>query len=522
VSGPRVLSAPLGGGALTRYALSGEAPVTWYPARPRGAVEWRRRADDVARSAAGGWYEALAGAFGGAGAAGDRLARVAASGGVVVTTGQQSGFFGGPMYTLSKALSALALADALEAATGVAVAPVFWAATDDADFDEAASVWVAAAGGVACLTMPGPVTEAIPMAEVPLGDAGDALARLEAAARSAVDPAILALVRDSYHAGATVGGAYVSLLRGLLGPLGIAVLDASHPALLAAERPMLAAALRGGAELSAALAERSASLRAASFTPQVADVEGLSVVFTRVGARKLRVPLSEALAVANDPAAILSPNVLLRPVVERAVLPTVAYVGGPGELAYFAQVSVVAAALGAESPLVVPRWSCTILEPGVAEVLARLGIGQDELERPGVVESRLARAVLAPDVREALGGLRAGLERNVAALRGAVVGADALVGERVIEGAGRLLAHRVDRLERRLAAAAKRREASMMQQVEAARSALWPAGTRQERALSFVPFLARHGPALREAMSAAARRHADALIAGGVLPVDPA
>ena len=83
-----------------------------------------------------------------AGAAAARLERVSRQGGVVVTTGQQPGLFGGPLYTWSKAMSALALADELEARTGIPTAAVFWAATDDADFAEAAATVVARSGGV--------------------------------------------------------------------------------------------------------------------------------------------------------------------------------------------------------------------------------------------------------------------------------------------------------------------------------------------------------------------------------------
>src|SRR5690606_26254070 len=166
--------------------------------------------------------------------------------GAVVTTGQQPGLCGGPIYTWSKALSALALADALEAATGVPVAPVFWAATDDADLAEASTTWVSLPGGAEELRMTGGADEAdgLPMADVPLPDLSAQLATLRRASGSIANAPPLELAERAYRPGNSVGDAYVELLRGLLQPLGIAVLGASHPAVRAAGRPLLVDALR--------------------------------------------------------------------------------------------------------------------------------------------------------------------------------------------------------------------------------------------------------------------------------------
>ncbi|MEO6447428.1 MAG: bacillithiol biosynthesis BshC, partial [Gemmatimonadaceae bacterium] len=148
-----------------------------------------------------GWLSRLAPAFDARGAAATRLARTAAEGGVVITTGQQPGLFGGPMYTWCKALTALELADAVERATGVATTPVFWAATDDADFAEASDTWIATATGAQHLTLSREPTDGIPMAEVPLGETAAEFAALVSAAGSAVDPGVLDALRRAYRPG---------------------------------------------------------------------------------------------------------------------------------------------------------------------------------------------------------------------------------------------------------------------------------------------------------------------------------
>lgn len=520
---PRIITESLGGNALARRVIEGDSPEGWYLRRPTSGAEWHERVAAVQGAASNGWLSRLAAAFGATGAATQRLQRVADAGGVLVTTGQQPGLFGGPIYTWSKAIAALELADAIERATGVPTAPVFWAATDDADFAEARDTWVSLPGGAERLSMHGPPLDGLPMHDHPLGDVSHELERLAAAAGSAIEPGILDAARLAYHPGATVGGAYLMLLRTLLAPLGIAVLDASHPALLAVERPWLTKALVDGESIAAALAARSAAVRGAGFDPQVADVEGLSLVFGRDGGRKSRIPLRLAKeTVARGAGERLSPNVLLRPVVEAAVLPTVAYVAGPGEVAYFAQVGAVASALGARTPLVVPRWSCTIVEPHVASLLDAHGVTRHDLADPHAVEAQLARRAAPDGVMEALQAMRARIDEGTSALAASLSGDAGILPLEVVEGTRRQMSWRADRLERRLLAGLKRRDEGMRRDVGTMRGALYPGGLRQERALNLLPLLARHGLGVLDAMRAAARAHAEALVHGRPLPVDAA
>ena len=131
----RIITESLGGSPLSQLLQRGAAPPTWISPAPRTATEWRERAIQCAGERV--WedcWTTLEPAFAATGAAAERLERVRRNGGVVVTTGQQPGLFGGPVYTWSKAMGALAIADALERETGIATAAVFWAATDDADF----------------------------------------------------------------------------------------------------------------------------------------------------------------------------------------------------------------------------------------------------------------------------------------------------------------------------------------------------------------------------------------------------
>lgn len=508
MSEARVITESLGGGPLTRSLLAGETPAHWLEPRPRTPAEWTTRVAAVRADAPKrDWLTVLSPALDARGAAADRLRRVAEGRGVVVTTGQQPGLFGGPIYTWSKAISALALADELERATGVAVAPVFWAATDDADLAEASSTTLATATGADVLTAISIGPDGAPASRVPLGDVGSLLERLARASGSASYREPLDAARDAYRAGATVGSAYLVLLRRLLEPLGITVLDASHEATLGAASPILRSAQAWAADIDRALSEREREIVDGGFTPQVPRVDGRSLVFRWENGIKRRLTIGEDVR-GDGP---LSANVLLRPVVERALLPTVAYVAGPAELAYFAQVSAVAAALGAQAPLAVPRWSTTILEPQVERALQRLGLAAGDLRDPHAAEGRLAREAMSARVAARLQGVRDAIDQGLGALAGEA-GNDGLGTPRIVEGARMGMRHRVERLERRLVAAVKRRESETMRELSAVRGALWPNGSRQERALNFLPILARQGAELFTRMRGAAAEHARTII----------
>jgi uncharacterized protein YllA (UPF0747 family) len=361
--------------------------------------------------------------------------------------------------------------------------------------------------------MPEPPTTGHSMRDTPLGDVQSLLRVVEGAAGSAADPGILDLVRGAYGATETVGGAFLRLLRALLEPMGMAVLDAGHPAVREAERPLMLDALREGDAVQAAVLRRDDELRAAGYEPQVAQVKGLTLVFEGGAGERRRVPLAAAAAVAaRAGAADLEPNVLLRPIAERAILPTAAYLAGPGELSYFAQASAVAAALGAAVPLALPRWSGLIVEPHVRRILDRYALDVDDLRDPHAALGRLARERIPEPVRDAIARLRAALEQSVGDLARAVEAQQPpLLPEPVLAGAARQIAHRVDRLERRATTAAKRRHLDLVRDVETARAALFPLGRPQERTLGIVPMLARHGTPLLTAMLDRARDHARAL-----------
>jgi len=511
---PQVERLPLAMGTLATAVRDRTLPPGMtLPAPPLDQRSWMEHIEWCREPMMGlSWGTTLREAMRPTGPAAARLARVTGGQGVVVTTGQQPGLFGGPMYTLVKALSALSLANRIEEVTGVPTAPVFWAATDDADFAEGATTWLPVAGALHAATLHDPPRDGTMMSHAFLSHLSAAKVLLTEAAAGAAWPEFIRHALHAYRDGTTVGNAYVEMMREILGPLGITVLNAAHPSVRHQSAPLLRRALAEAQTVDAALATRGDELRALGYTPQVDALPDRSLVFVVRNGVKERATISGASAilpkVSDD---LLSPNVLLRPVVERALLPTVAYMAGPGELAYFAQVSAVSTALSVAMPFALPRTSLRITTPAVQATLRGLDTTADGVRDTTAIVRELSTSATPDAAMDALTALRAQVQRTASAIRHA----DAAVEPAAVDGAVAQLTHRVDRLERRVLAASKRRITDQLRRVAQAQSLLWPHGSPQERVVNPLPWLARYGTPLLEQMQQACDADAMTLVHGG-------
>jgi bacillithiol synthase len=514
-----VESLPSAGTGLARAMQDGTLPAAWGVRALRGRATLLDRARRTlvawtpdAREALWRWASEATALSAADATARERL-RAAITGGLVVTTGQQPGLLGGPLYTWHKALSAIALADALEQALGVAVAPLFWAATDDADFAEGASTWLPTAQGSVRVRIDAPreAGNGVPVSALPLPDMQSVLTAFDAACGSSADSEVRAAVHAAYVPGATVGGAYVHLLRSMLEPRGMAVLDASHASVRAAAHPVTVRALAQASQVDEQLRAREAALMSAGFAAQVEQVDGLSLVFQWSDQGKTRVPIADAVARSQTVGASeLSGNVLLRPVIERALLPTIAYVAGPGELSYFAQVGAVAEALGIDAPAAVARWSARIVEGRVAAAAVAVGRPLSDFHDVERLLHEVARDGLPAAVREALTAVRDTIRSTMATVTDAA--APLGMPHEVSAGAERQLLHRLERYERRIVARSASQDLERRARIALVAGALFPGGAPQERGLNAMPLLARYGGALWAAWQAGADRWAAQLL----------
>lgn len=464
------------------------------------------------------------------GAAHGGLDQLVAGSAFAVTTGQQAGLFTGPLYGVQKALTAIAVAQALSQAWARPVVPVFWVAGDDHDFAEIESCAVLRQDGrterVVFRERPADAPMR-PAFREPLGpEVGQALAQLEAALPpSEFRGPVLGWLRAAYRPDHSMAEAFAQALAELLGPLGLVVLRGWHGAAKQAAGDHFIRALEQAGELDRQLQETAAALQAGGREAPVTVGEGLSLVMVegRAGRDRLRnveagvfetrrsgerVTLADIRRLLRDEPERVSANVLLRPAVEAALVPTVAYIGGPGELAYLAQVGPVFKTLGVPRPVPLPRVSGMLVDDRTSKTLARAGMTEADLARPEhELVAAVARDALPPGASSALEEVRTRVATAFEVLEREAVAVDATLG-RSVESARNQVLGAANEVEKKLLAALKRSSDSAVQQMVRARAALWPDGAPQERVLTYASFAARYGGEVLEVLSRAAVEHA--------------
>jgi bacillithiol biosynthesis cysteine-adding enzyme BshC len=455
----------------------------------------------------------------GASRAAERARTLREPGTVAIVTGQQPGLFGGPLFVLFKALATVQVARLLSERRGRPAVPVFWVASDDHDFAEVRSTAVIDAGGGIRTLRYSPHREPLgePTWRIVLDDTIRALIDELAAALppSHGRDEILGLVAECYHPGETLSGAFGCFVSRLLPD--VVVLDASDAALKALMAPVLAREMREASPTSRLAIEAGQALLAAGYHQQVpvrpgflnlfAFVEGqrraLALAAGRIEVRGTRQHLSleEAVRRIETEPALWSPGALLRPLAQDALLPTAAYVGGPAEIAYHAQIVPSYAHFGIPRPVVLPRPSLTLVEAAQARALDAEGLTLLDLEGdPEALVGRWARQAY-PGVEAAFARTREALEREMGMVEEALAAADATLRAAAVSARGRAL-HQVKGLHEKALRALKKRDRGRADRLRRTRDALFPGGSFQERGLGLVGLLARRGLTLPEELEA--------------------
>jgi bacillithiol biosynthesis cysteine-adding enzyme BshC len=456
-------------------------------------------------------------AFGSDASVARNLERLAA-GAVAVVTGQQTGLFTGPAYTVYKALSVLRWAEELTR-HGADAVPVFWLASEDHDLAEVDHCDWSGREGLERIELPhGPESDGRRVGDVRLGSGIEpALESALAALEGPGGEAVAAALRASHSAGETYSTAFGKLMARLFAGRGLILLDPMDPAIAALAAPVLHAALRESDTLATELQKRNRELEHAGYHAQVKVVPNTTLLFAVLDGRRVPLRHVEDRFQAGDRTftladlensgsgngsreVVLSPSALLRPVVQDALLPTAACVVGPAELAYFAQAQVVYRRLLGRMPAVLPRAGFTLVEPHVRRLLRKYRIdvadalrGRQHLRRRLEIES-VPRAL----ARQMSTGEK-NLQRYLARIRKPLKKLDPTLAG-ALDTSERKILYQIDKLRARAGRAADRRAELLDRHERVLRESLAPHGGLQSRTVCALPFLARQGLHLLDAL----------------------
>lgn len=439
----------------------------------------------------------------------DRLRKGAAA----IVTGQQVGLFGGPMFAIYKALTAVKLAEEATAA-GVDAVPVFWLATYDHDLAEVNHVSIPAADGAAqVLTTSSHDVPGAPVSAVRLGD--EILPLVEDAMKLLGDSEATQFLRESYRPGESLGTAFARLYAKVFAEWGVIVLDASDGELDRIAEPMFRTAIERADELDAVLLARGEALEAAGYHQQVKVTSSSVLLFTvRQGARTPiqlsrtggtaefvigadsageRLSQAELIGRITSTPEQFSPNVLLRPIIQDYLLPTLAYTGGAAEAAYFAQARAVYEALLGRVTPIVPRFSATVVEPKMQRLLDRHGITvPDVFSGPDALRRQLAERGLPEDLQAAFDAAKKSLDSHLSNVKEKLVKLDRTLVD-ATETARSKIEYQLDRLHSQAARAEAQKSELVTRHSETLSQALYPDKNLQERGVGGIYFLARYG-----------------------------
>jgi len=449
------------------------------------------------------------------------LAALKAGAGTVVT-GQQVGILGGPLFTPFKAASALARARQATAAGQPHVA-IFWLATEDHDFAEINHVTFPSRKELRKLIYSKVPANPVPVGSVVLDESIGPLVDQAWELLGASD-AMDALVA-AYKPGKTLGQAFAEFYATVFAAQGLLVLDAAGREMHRIGAPVLRAAIERADELHAALVQRNKELEAAGYHAQVAVAPESSLLFLideRTGARlalkripagarepndlwqagRERFTTADLLGVLSAEPERISPAALLRPVFQDYLLGTSLIIGGPAEVAYFAQSAVLYERILGRVTAAEPRLSATLIEPAIAELLQKHELGLDRVlkESSDSLSQLLAARAMPVEEKRKLSSSGNALSAELEPLVEYMKAMDAGLG-RSADTAASKMRYQMNRLRRLAANFEMQREDSLRRHADALERALNPGGVLQERLHGAAYYLARYGFSLAERLS---------------------
>jgi bacillithiol biosynthesis cysteine-adding enzyme BshC len=436
-------------------------------------------------------------------------------GSVAIVTGQQAGLFTGPLYTIHKALTVIKLASRLRD-HGVDAVPVFWVASEDHDYDEVNHCRIVDSEGRIkdIRYSDGNRAPDTPVGRIELGKdiietIDDFISTLP---KSEFMPELERDLRESYEVGLGFARSFSRLMARIFKNYGVVLLDPLDEKLKQVVAPLYSLSIEKSSEIAQALVHRSRELEEAGYHAQIHVSDDMVPLFVIDESRRVAMTreagrfqvkgsdksfdAAELIELARRCPNCFSPNVTLRPVVQDYLLPTAVYVGGPAEIAYFAQLRAVYETLGRQEPYVLPRASLTLIEGRHAKILKKHGLKlSDFFDGLHPAITKVVEQSLDRDTAQAFDDTERLFKDQLDTLDKSLRKNDQTLASSLSRAREKVL-YQLEHLRTRFIHARAHREEATFRQIERAYTTLFPDKNLQERELNVYYFLSRYGPHL--------------------------
>lgn len=431
---------------------------------------------------------------------------------LTVVTGQQVALYGGPLYTVYKTISAILYAKKLEKKTGRPVVPIFWLADEDHDIEE-----------VSTLHLPGSYDQTeITYSHIDYNDAppastiqlGDELSRVRQLIKENLDESdftaeLLEKINSCYQSDRTFGEAFGDLLMMYFGKYGLLLAGSLDPIAKSHTKHLLKNAVQSQEELTRALDDTTYSLKEAGYHDQV-QIRHSNLFYLAQSGERLKIKYvddvwstpskkwrtAELINEIDNHPEKFSPNVFLRPVLQDSLLPVSAYVGGPGEIAYYAQMKNFYRCFGLKMPIILPRFSLTIFESAIDRIVDKLPFEwQKYRDRIEDLEKEYVGTTDNVDIEKLFGIWRSQIDELSRAKRNEIGDIDPSLKGSVGKAKATYFSE-LDKLKGKVYRSVKEQEKVQLDRIRRIKNNLFPNGNLQEREIAFIYFMNKYGPYL--------------------------
>lgn len=424
-----------------------------------------------------------------------------------IVTGQQLTLFGGPLYTLLKTITAIKTAKTLSSRFNVHIVPVFWLADEDHDFQEISEIYVpdkdeplsikleshplsGSAAGFLDVTAPIPELLAHFISHLP---------------DTEFKPEMVSMLKDNWTPGKSWKTAFGKMMLHFFGEEGLILAGSNHPQIKKYCRSLFSKAISENEKLLHTLQKTSAELEQNWFTQAQTGDSTLFYHDSEKGRTKL-IPdgsvwkagekewtVAELLNYIDQQPERFSPNVFLRPLVQEFLLPNLAYVGGPAEIAYHAQMGHQFEQFRLEMPILVPRLSVTLSEPGIDRFYEGLPFTFEEyMKRVEDLQQEFIKKYTDSDFTGEIERWKQEIERVILSRESFLDSHDATLTNS-LKGASARTLNEIDKIHQKLNRSLKQQESVQLNRILRVKQAYFPINTPQERIISWVWYLTKYG-----------------------------